>query len=169
MNISDYRRENLRRFTDANGGPTAVAKRLGYSNSSYLVQMIGPNPMRPVSERTARNVEEKFNLPEGTLDRPAPSIPLQAAQRPANPLPVIEPPAPAAATAPDVAASPGAPISTRQIMDLVQFVGRVCESQGVALSTPKFADILAIAIADAETHGGQPREDTVKTLVRLAR
>lgn len=42
----DYRRENLRNYVDQNGGPTAVAAKLGYTNGSFLVQMIGPKPIR---------------------------------------------------------------------------------------------------------------------------
>lgn len=166
MNTSDNRRENLRRLTSENGGPSAVAKRLGYSNGSFLVQMIGPSPMRPVSERTARRVEEAFGLPEGTLDRPVPSGPLQVAPRPAAPAPATLPPA--FATGEPIAPAPPT-MGARQLMDLVQFVGRICESEGINLSTPKFTDVLRIALADAESHGGEPREDIVKSLVHLAR
>lgn len=156
MNISDYRRENFRRFAAANGGPTDVAKRLGYSNASYIVQMIGPNPTRPVTERTARRVEAEYNLPENTLDKPLAAIPMAEAPRPA----VVAP-------EPAVVASAG--MTGQQIGELVQWVGRICEIEGATLSTPKFADIVALAVTDAQAHGGQPREDMVKTLVRLAR
>lgn len=156
MTIGDYRRENFRRFAEANGGPTAVAKRMGYSNASYVVQMIGPNPMRPVTERTARRVEEVYNLPTGTMDKPVAAIP-QAA------------PPKVAVVAPEPAVVASAPMTSKQIGELVQLVGRICEIEGATLSTPKFADIVALAVTDAEAHGGQAREDMVKTLVRLAR
>lgn len=154
MDISEYRRENLRRFTNANGGPAAVAKRLGYSNASYLVQMIGPNPLRSVTERTARKVEEVFNLPERTLDAAPPVL--------------VEPPK-AAVTAPEPQRVQDAALSPLQLGQLVQMVGRICEAEGASLSTPKFADVVALAVTNAAEHGGQADESLVKTLVRLAR
>lgn len=156
MNISDYRRENFRQFASSNGGPSVVAKRLGYSNASYVVQMIGPNPTRPVTERMARRIEEEFALPEGTMDKPVATIPLAAAPK-------------AAVVAPAPAEVAAAPMTGKQLGELVQLVGRICETEGATLSTPKFADIVALALTDAAEHGGQAREDMVKTLVRLAR
>lgn len=66
----DYRRENLRRLFDTVGGPTALAKQLGYSNSSFLVQMAGPNPIRQITETTARRFEKQLDLLPGSLDEP---------------------------------------------------------------------------------------------------
>lgn len=64
-----YRRENLRRLIEQWNGPSNLANKLGYSNASYLVQMAGPNPIREVSERTARKIEAKLDLPRGYLDK----------------------------------------------------------------------------------------------------
>jgi hypothetical protein len=62
------RRQNLRREVEARGGPSAVAKLLGHSNGTYLPQLIGPNPIRDISEQSARKIEEKLHLPYGSLD-----------------------------------------------------------------------------------------------------
>ena len=62
------RRENLRRVVKQLGGPTATAKLLGHANGSFLPQLIGPNPGRDISERVARDIEEKLQLPLGSLD-----------------------------------------------------------------------------------------------------
>jgi hypothetical protein len=62
------RRENLRRVVKQLGGPTATAKLLGHSNGSFLPQLIGPNPGRDISEKVARDIEEKLRLPLGSLD-----------------------------------------------------------------------------------------------------
>ncbi|MEO6277198.1 hypothetical protein [Roseateles sp.] len=70
MDISAVRRDNVRALVKANGGNTAVAKRLGHQNGSFLSQQIGPNPIRDVTEKTARAIEEEFNLAAGSLDRP---------------------------------------------------------------------------------------------------
>jgi SAM-dependent methyltransferase len=64
------RRQNLRREVEARGGPSAVAKLLGHSNGTYLPQLIGPNPIRDISEQSARKIEEKLHLPYGSLQSP---------------------------------------------------------------------------------------------------
>ena len=64
----DLRRDNLRRLIQQHDGPAALARRLGYKNAAFLVQMAGPHPSRPVTERTARGFEEKLKLPSGWLD-----------------------------------------------------------------------------------------------------
>lgn len=68
MDKNEVRRENLRRLINESGGPSALAKRLGYSNASFLVQMAGPKPMRQVTEKTARSFEEKLGLPSGYFE-----------------------------------------------------------------------------------------------------
>lgn len=67
--IMQARREALRRYVEDHGGPTSVAKALGYSNGSFLSQLIGPNPIRPFTEKVARKIEEKLGLAPGYLDR----------------------------------------------------------------------------------------------------
>lgn len=78
MSINETRVENLRRLIRDSGGPSALAKRLGYSNASFLVQMAGPTPIRQVTEKTARNIETKLGLQAGTLDSglPTPDVAL---------------------------------------------------------------------------------------------
>lgn len=50
----NYGRENLRALVEQWGGPLPIARKLGYSNASFVVQMCGPNPTREVTEKTAR-------------------------------------------------------------------------------------------------------------------
>lgn len=66
--VYEQRRANLRQLVTQWGGPTSMAKKLGHSNGSYLAQLIGPNPSREISEKVAREVEVKLNLPAGWLD-----------------------------------------------------------------------------------------------------
>jgi len=68
VSTNEIRVENLRRLIRDSGGPSALAKRLGYSNASFLVQMAGPSPIRQVTEKTARNIESKLGLEPGALD-----------------------------------------------------------------------------------------------------
>ena len=66
--IFEVRRDNLRRLTDQWGGPTSLAKKLGHSNGSYLAQLAGPHPTRDLSEKVAREIERKLQLPDGWMD-----------------------------------------------------------------------------------------------------
>ncbi len=66
--VFDTRRTNLRLLADTYGGPSLLAAKLQLAHPSYLSQLIGPNPQRNVSERTARTYEERLGLPAGWLD-----------------------------------------------------------------------------------------------------
>lgn len=52
------------------GGKTEMARKLGYGQPSYISQMCGPNPSRPISEHTARKIEHAFGLAPGWMDEP---------------------------------------------------------------------------------------------------
>ena len=65
--IASTRRANLRRLADEHGA-TALATKLGWQSVSFLTQMIGPNPCRTVTERTARVIEHRLGLEPGWLD-----------------------------------------------------------------------------------------------------
>lgn len=67
--VYDMRRDNLRSLMTQWGGPTSLAKKLGHSNGSYVAQLVGPNPSREISEKVARDMEGKLNLPIGWLDQ----------------------------------------------------------------------------------------------------
>lgn len=67
--VYDIRLRNLRQLMRERGGPTSLAKALGYSNASYLAQIAGPNPRRSIGEKAARDIEAKLHLPTGSLDQ----------------------------------------------------------------------------------------------------
>lgn len=67
--IYDLRRENLRELMKTWGGPTSLAKKLGHSNGSYLAQIAGPHPRREISEKVAREIEQKLGLTLGYMDQ----------------------------------------------------------------------------------------------------
>lgn len=64
------RRRNLRSLVTQYEGATNLAHRLGYTSPSYISQMIGPHPTRQITEKVARQVEDKLTLPLGWLDKP---------------------------------------------------------------------------------------------------
>lgn len=70
---NDNRRANVRRIARATS-PLEMSIKLGYTSSSYLVQMIGPAPRRDVSEKTARRIETLYGLPKLTIDAPPASV-----------------------------------------------------------------------------------------------
>lgn len=73
----DIRRTNLRKLMEQWGGPTSLAAKLGHSNGSYMAQLAGPHPTRDVSEKVARDIENKLQLPPGWMDKPHKGVPGQ--------------------------------------------------------------------------------------------
>lgn len=66
--IKENRIENLRKLVIQWDGPSKLSRKLGYKNPSFLVQMTGPNPTREITEKSARAIEAKLELPQGWLD-----------------------------------------------------------------------------------------------------
>lgn len=70
--VSQARRNNLRKLIGTARYVTQVdlASALGVTDS-YLSQLLGPNPIRRVTEPTARKFEYKLGLRTGSLDHAA--------------------------------------------------------------------------------------------------
>ncbi len=58
---------NLRAVAARYEQQSDLAKALDWT-PSYLSQLIGPNPSRPITERTARSIEQTLKLAPGLLD-----------------------------------------------------------------------------------------------------
>lgn len=142
--INQLRRENLRRVIDQRGGATKVSQQLGYRSASFLSQLVGPKPTREVTEKSARRFESDLGLEQGSLDRPAD--------------------APQAAPA-----TQGAPFNVSMVAETLRMLGAVLAAENANLPPQKFADVAALAVEDAGSHGGQPREGHIKALVRLVK
>lgn len=155
---AEIRRENLRLLMKQHHGPKNFAAVLGYKNGSFLVQMAGPNPTRPVTENTARTIEEKLGFPPGTMDEP-----MAAADPPRHNVVVRS----AGQLASPVAPVVGADMPL--VADVVRLVGQVAEAEKVALPPVKYADLVALAWSDAMEHSGKAREDYVKQLIKLVK
>lgn len=139
--LAEVRRENLRRLIAERGGANALAKALGYTNASFISQMCGPKPMREVTEKTARSFEAKLGLASGTLDRASGST-----------------------------ASPVAALSPSEVpltVDVIRLVGKVLEDEGMQLGPMRFADVVALALTDTVEHGGKPRPEMIRSVVKL--
>src|SRR5256885_11273821 len=138
---NDVRRNNLRTLIQQHDGPAALARRLGYRNGAFLVQMAGPNPTRPVTERTARGFEQKLGLPAGWLDR-AESPPLAAATQ-------------------------SGPVDSALVTEVLRLVAESCETMGVTLAHARFADVVALLYTEAIEEQRLPRAEHVQRLVNL--
>lgn len=141
--LTEVRRRNIRALIEEQrGGLSRLSKAMGYKNPSFLSQMLGPEPTREVTEKTARKVELVLGLEVGSLDRPG------------GP--------PAAGSAPE-AAEPG---TVSLVADVIRVVGSACEEAGINPGPMKFADLVALALTDSMERG-QARPEHVRQLVRL--
>jgi len=66
--MTDIRRENGRLAIEKAGGASKLARKMGYTNASFLVQQFGPNPSRSPTDATMRKMEEAIGLESGVLD-----------------------------------------------------------------------------------------------------
>lgn len=143
---------NLRRLIVEFGGSGKLAKKLGYTNASYLAQIAGPNPIRPITEKTARRFEQSLGLQIGVLDAPQTEAPV--GRRPA---PAAERSSAPVAVAPEV----------RAVTDILRMVAVACDESHVNLPLTKFADLVALVYTDTVETNTTPSVDRVKRLVRL--
>jgi hypothetical protein len=168
--VIEYRRENLRKLIELNGGVGVLGRKLGYTNGSFIVQMAGPMPTREVTEATARAFEAKLGLEAGWLDFETVVPPGQASAAEnrkqktvvAGPRDVVD-----LLPAPDSIAP--ARYSDENLTDLVRLIGGEADKLGLSLPTAKFADIIALTLADARGRGGSPDINHVQMLLKLAK
>lgn len=157
--LTANRRENMRRLI-ADRGLKPLAAALGYKNSSYLVQMCGPHPIRPVSEANARRYEEALGLAAGTLDldpsldpgRPA-SDAWDGTDRRAKP-----------AASPVVAGT-----DTPVIAEVVRVTTQMIGEAGLTMTPERFANMVTLVLADAREHGDHARPEFIKGLVEIVK
>ncbi len=153
MDITETRIANARRAFAQAGGVGKVAKKLGYANASFLVQIFGPNPTRAPSEKTMRKIESALVLPSGSLDWPA------AASW--SPEPGIS-----------LAASPASvrsSVNVEQLGKAIVFVKRLESEEQVQLNAERLATLVAMVYDDAAEHGGLMREAKWRPVVQLLR
>jgi hypothetical protein len=138
-NIFENRRTNLRNLIERWHGPLLLARKLGYSNASFLVQMAGPNPSREVTEKTARKTEEVLGLPAGWLD-----------ENPAH-------------------NESATKVDMTLVSQVIRTVMQSAEDQGTTLVPAKLGDIVALVYSDSESNGSVIRPEYVKSIIQLVR
>lgn len=134
------RQRNLKAIIAQWGGGEALAKRLGYSNASYLSHMVRGH--RPISEKTARKIESVLGLGVGWLDREH--------SEEGNPAP------------------PASAVDTSLFARVVVAIGTAMGELGVYLSMDKFEEVVQLVYEDASTRG-EVSDDFVKRVLRLVR
>lgn len=179
----DYRRQNLRKIAQQYGGVTPLAQLLGYTNASFVVQMIGPSPMRQVSEANARKYEQTLGLLPMSLDTPV-QIPESdlvdpdeiKARQSSNyykgkvPDEIREGVVRQSKAQSRINQLNSSSLMSReQVADLVSMVSKVCSESHVDVPTNKFADIIALTLLNKGATTGTASEDYVKMLVSLTK
>lgn len=141
MNISEIRRVNLRALADERGA-AKLSRLLGYRQPSFLTQMIGPNPNREVSEKTARLYEAVLGLEANFFDNPKMSDGFKALN-----------------------------MQLQKVMTLatetIHMVADLAQQEGLNLSTVQFAKVVNIEMTNAAERDFIPREVRVKDMLGL--
>lgn len=148
LGVADLRKINLRTLIARYGGPSALAKKLGYSNATFISQMIGPKPIRPLSEKTCRKIETALELPPMWMD--------QDHEAPKG-LEVREPAAPYTVT------------RTGLDTELLRKVAQAVEDAGIPFAAAKFGDVVTMVYEDAISKGGAIDPQYVVRVLRLAK
>ncbi len=138
--VFDIRLANLKSLIVQWGGPTSLAKKLELSGPSFLSQMVGG--IRPLTEKTARKVEQKLGLAPGWMD--------QDHDTPGNTL-------------------RAAAIDDSLITKTVSLVGAKLQESNLQLRPDKFAELVSLAYGEACRSGGTLDENFVERLVQLMR
>lgn len=133
--LQALRKKNLRALIKQWDGPTNLAKKLHYGGPSFLSQMIGPN--KPITEKTARHIEEVLELPIGWMDND------HAAQTGQH-----------------------ARVDTTVINRVMLSVGAALEDARIALSPPRMAELVGLVYEHAVEHGSVD-DSYVARLVKL--
>lgn len=157
MKLAETRRTNLRALAEIHGS-AKLSVLLGYRQPSFLSQMIGPNPTREVTEKSARDYEVKMGLPDGYLDRPL----FPATQQVA--------PADAVSVPPGCGDGGGDSDVQRAITlaaDTIALAGVLIQRENVTLTPAQFAKLIAIEILDAAERDYKPREAHLKQLLEF--
>lgn len=134
--LQALRKKNLRALLKQWDGPTNLAKKLQYSGPSYLSQLIGPN--KPITEKTARHIEEVLELERGWMDKDH-----------------------AASTGQHVR------IDTTIINRVMLSIAAALEDAGTRLTPQRMADLVGLVYEHAAEHG-QVDDGYVARLVKLA-
>lgn len=178
MDLYQTRIANARRVFKERGGLAPVAKLMGYSGSSALSQIFGPNPTRTPGEKIARKLESVLGLPTGSLDEFVPGVtdgyeamPLRGAPNPGarHKYPNITQPKAVGAGTGSACANNGytGVLNPEQLRQSIELVNRLIVEQKLSVASDRFSSLVAMAYNDAQEHDGVPRESLLRNVVQL--
>lgn len=171
--VVDYRRENLKRYVVTHGGAKNVAIKLEHTNSSFLVQMIGPNPTRPISEKSARKFEGKLELPLGYLDTPVKNcrhVDIPLVKFPYKPKMKKPKEITAAQFDHDQSNEADDMITSKSAMNMtttMKMVHEMCMEHDIDISVQKFITLVQQALLLSASNNGQVTKDDLIPLIEL--
>lgn len=190
--VFDYRRANLRKFITDSGGPTNFCRRMGIPNVSTIVQMTGPSPIREISEKAVRAIEQHLDLVPGCMDAPV-DVPeedlvisanirkrqkMQRIKQQANimgvepvygelnAVPYKYPPRqPQVFGLGDEPPRSDGMVSVNALGEMLMLIGRVAAAEKVELPAQKMSDIIALTLIN----GGKSLEEQAEFLKKLVK
>jgi len=168
--ILEIRKQNLLRIAERRGTKAAVTKDLGYTSPGYLTQMTGDKSGarsgRPITDATARLIEDTYRLPARSMDRPLPDaiLAIITPEEAVSPAPkrVLRVRSREGPAAPEVA--PETYITA--FAAATELVARIAEEHGTVLTPPQWSKIITLVFDDATAHNGV-REVYIRTLLDL--
>lgn len=150
LDVVDIRKVNLRALVAKYEGPSALSKKLGYSNGSYISQMIGPRPIRPLNEKTCRKIELKLGLPARWMDQDHQGKPAKGGVR-------------------EEPATYKVGSAERLDSELLRKVAQAIEDAGIPYAAGKFGDVVTMLYEEAVRTGGKIDEQYLVRVLRLAK
>lgn len=166
MELTELRRNNLRKLVDKFGLSKLAVDMLGYNHPGYISSMTCVKPARNFSEKNARKYERLLKIEHDWFDVDHEVLPATQA--------VVSAQAPVSAA---FAASPSAAkhaahadiddLVINMVSDAIHLAAAVCARESVVLPAEKFATLVDLTYRDAVAHSGQPRDSHVKQLVSL--
>lgn len=153
--IEAIRANNLHYLCRQFGGPAAVAEKLGYANPSRVYHIAGSKPVKPMGEKTARQIEKVFDLPHQWMDIKRPQLDV-----------VIRGVIPEPQSSPIEGSSP-APLDVALTMSIVHQCIKLLEEHSLQLSIAKFADLLSLALAASAKNNGKFDAAYMQQILRL--
>lgn len=164
--IYEIRKANLKTLMERQS-PTSIAQLMGWTNPSFLSQMVSTNAARQknVSEKTARKLELVLHLDYGWMDverdtsdgRSGATYDAKYTRLPDENSP------------PPVVKEPAAPISlldSDRFGETAELVGRCIDQAGVSIPHAKFAQIVTLTY-ERGTNDEQQMKDYIGKLLRL--
>jgi len=150
------RRDNLRTLCDLHGGGKALATKMGYRGASFISHMASANPVRRVTEATARDFEARLGLKPGTMDisgwDPLNEKAAPAGEPAAMPLRTIE------------------PASGDLVTEVLKTIAEEAEAENITVPLAKMPFLYKVVSANAlSEHKGEVNKAFIRDLLQMLR